>query len=124
VLEARDIDGWSEFVLTRLLAEGASAGQTVHDLIERMASLAPGAPALAPILPLSMAAAAVEAMLADRTMRARAIDCWRLAALIAAEVLAMQAERPDHASPDLAALRNRLRADPAILDPTSLSRPG
>lgn len=88
-----------------------------------MAGRAPGAPALALILPLSMAAAAVEAMLADHTMRARAIDCWRLAALIAAEVLAMQAERPDHASPDLAALRDRLRVDPAILDPANLGRP-
>ena len=115
MLEARDIDNWSEFVLTRLLAEGGSACATVLDLVARMADQAPRAPALAPILPLSMAAAAVEAMLADRVARARVADTWRLAALIGAEVLAMQSERPDRPPPDVAALRDRLREDPAIL---------
>jgi hypothetical protein len=91
VLTAREIDELCEFVLARLLARDASALATARSLVAHLARVHPGVDALTPVLPLSMAATALQDMLSGPEARAQADGAWRMAALIGAEVLALQA---------------------------------
>lgn len=107
------------FILERLAAEAAGPAQVTavtRELIAHLAQTRPEAPALSPVLPLSMAAAAMETMLAGPAARRVAEEAWRMAALIAAEVLALQAEAEQGAPPPaIAALQARLEAGPGLL---------
>lgn len=108
---APEIDGFCEMVLVGVTGDRPDPDGTVRALVTKMAADRPEAPALSPVLPLAMAAAAIETMLAGPEARAAAAAVWRAAALIAAEVLALQAEAPDH-PPRLARLAARW---PAVL---------
>jgi hypothetical protein len=113
VITAQEIDELCERVLAQLLAEGASAPGAARDLIAHLAQSRPDSPALTPVLPLSMAAVSIEGMLAGPEARARADSAWRMAALIGAEVLALQAEGDNQVAPRIGALWDRLqRTDP------------
>lgn len=92
MLTTGDIDELCEFVLSRLMAEGGSAEAVAEALVARLAVAHPEIDALTPILPLSLAAVALDEMLAGTEARAQADGAWRMAALIGAEVLALQAE--------------------------------
>lgn len=115
MIVGQDIDGWVEFVLAGLLAEEGTVDSVSRALVAEMAARHPHAPALLAVLPLSMAAAAIEAMLAEPRVRGQAEITWRVAALMASEVLALQIEAESGLPPDLAALNGRLGADPAAL---------
>ena len=109
----RDIDELVEYVLAELLANDAGVETVSLALVGKMAADHPGAPALVPVLPLSMAAAAIEGMLAEPRAQGLAELSWRMSALIATEVLALQIELGPRA--DLAALQDRLSRDPEAL---------
>jgi hypothetical protein len=115
VFTTREIDAACEFVLARIEAgaaePGASGSDAVRALVEQMADHQPDASALSPVLPLALAAAALDEMLDGPAAQTAARALWRGAALLAAEVLALQAQTPD-APPRLAALAARLRASP------------
>lgn len=108
MLTAREIDELCAFVLDRLAQPAGDPARAAQDLIDHLARLRPDAPALCPVLPLAMAAAALEGMLEGPEPRRAAQGAWRMAALIAAEVLALQAE--GDASPSVATLQARLAA--------------
>jgi hypothetical protein len=110
VFTAREIDDLCELVLAQLLADGATAPAAAHDLVAHLAAHRPDTPALAPVLPLSMAAASLEGMLAGPEARARADGAWRMAAMIGAEVLALQAEAGGASAPRIGALFARMQA--------------
>lgn len=107
MLTAREIDEACEFVLHRVLGAAPTGRDAARALVAELAHRFPDAPALSPVLPLAMAAAAVEGMLAGDAARETAATIWRDCALIAAEVLALQFEAPG-APPRLAALAARL----------------
>lgn len=117
VLSGHEIDGMCAFVLERLASDAAGpaeAAAVARDLVAHLAATRPEAPALSPVLPLSMAAAALEAMLAGPAARRAAEEAWRMAALIGAEVLALQAEAGQGAPPPaIAALKARLEGGEA-----------
>jgi hypothetical protein len=116
VLTTREIDELCEFVLARLLADGASPDATAWSLVAHLALTHPGADALTPVLPLSMAAASLQEMLAGPEAGAQAQGVWRMAALIGAEVLALQAgmrrEPPGSAVPCIGLLWSRMQKRP------------
>ena len=107
----REIDDLCEFVLNSATRAGATAQGAAQALVGRIASSHPGAPALGPVLPLAMAAAALETMLDDESDRAAAVTLWRAAALIAAEVLALQVRAGATAGPTVGELRARFGQD-------------
>lgn len=88
------------------MAPAADPVRVAHELIAHLADRWPQAPALSPVLPLAMAASALEAMLDGDEARGAARGAWRMAALVGAEVLALQAETGNQA-PTVAALRAR-----------------
>lgn len=107
LLTAQEIDEACEFVLHRVLGAAPAGIGVALLLVADLARRFPDAPALSPVLPLAMAAAAVEGMLAGDRARETAAAIWRDCALIAAEVLALQAEAPG-VPPPLSALAARL----------------
>jgi hypothetical protein len=92
VFTTREIDDLCEFILRRATETGADADSAVAALVARIARTHPQAPALGPVLPLAMAATALEAMIEDAADRHTAAARWRAAALIAAEVLGLQVQ--------------------------------
>jgi hypothetical protein len=107
VFTAREIDEACEFVLHRVAGAAPTRDDAAHALVAHLARHHPDAPALSPVLPLAMAAAALEGMLDGEAARRAAAAIWRDCALIATEVLALQAESPQ-VPPRLAALAARL----------------
>lgn len=106
VLSAQDIDDVCAFALERLAAPAADPVRVAQDLVAHLAAGWPQAPALTPVLPLAMAASALEGMLDGDEARHAAQGAWRMAALIGAEVLALQSETENQA-PTVAALHAR-----------------
>ena len=119
MIGAQEIDDWVEFVLAGMLAQDGTVETVSRAMVDGMAARHPDAPALTAVLPLSMAAAAIEGMLAEPQMQGLAERTWRVAALMATEVLALQAQSQVQSAaglpPDLAALKARLRNDPGAL---------
>jgi hypothetical protein len=115
MLSDHDIDELSERVLSRLLVDGATVTETARALVAEMAALRPDAPALLCVLPMSMAAAAIEGMLTNGQPRRIAPEAWRIAALLAAETLSLHDRTSDAPAPTIAALWAHLRADPQAL---------
>lgn len=107
----REIDDLCEFVLRSVARAGTTAEGAARALVARIASSDPDAPALGPVLPLAMAAAALETMLDDESDRRAAATLWRAAALIAAEVLALQVQAGVAAGPTVGQLRARFGQD-------------
>lgn len=112
MLSARDIDEACESILQRVVGAEAMPPDLAAALVADLARRFPQAPALSPVLPLAMAASALEAMIEGVPARLAAAALWRDCALVAAEVLALQAEHPDEA-PSLATLAARLGAEAA-----------
>lgn len=96
VLSAHEIDDLCDFVLQRLAGRDADPERTAHDLLAHLAASHPDAPALSPVLPLAMSAATLEEMLNGPETQRAAAGAWRMAALLGAEVLAMQSQTPGH----------------------------
>jgi len=95
-LQPAEIDVLVEFVVERILAPETSSQRVVRDLVMRMAQDFPQAPALTPVLVLSIAANGLDETLADTTGRpSPAFNLWRMAALVANDVMAMQNNEPD-----------------------------
>ena len=92
VLTAQEIDDLCAFALERLTGRGADPHRAMADLVAHLARTRPEAPALSPILPLALAASALESVLNGDESRQAAQGTWRIAALLAAEVLAIQAD--------------------------------
>lgn len=111
VISALDIDGLCESVLRQVTGPQATTGSAAvaAGLVAELARRHPQAPALTAVLPLALAAAALDEMLGGEADRRAARDLWRAAALVAAEVLALQTEAaPEAPPPAAAALAARL----------------
>lgn len=88
------IDALAEFVVVRILEKGACARRVAGQLVEHLAQQTPQAHALTATLVLTIAANGIEETLgAGGTATASARDVWRMAALLAVDVMAMQNAR-------------------------------
>lgn len=108
MLSAQEIDRWSEFVLDRVAGQGLPATDVAQVLVAAMAAERPAAPALGAVLPLTLAAAGIETLLGGNDAWRASAELWRAAAMLAAEVLAIEAGRgagPGRAAPTMAELR-------------------
>jgi hypothetical protein len=110
VFTAREIDDLCEFLLQRATGTVTDAEGAVAALVARIARSHPQAPALGPVLPLALAAAALETMLDDAADRRAAAAFWRAAAMIGAEVLGLQMQTGTGAAPTVRDLALRLAA--------------
>lgn len=95
-LQPTEIDLLGEFVLERLLAPGGSARHAVRDLVVHMAQRHPRAQALSPVLVLAIVANGLDETLAEsaRPTGTTASDLWRMATLLATDVMALDHEAP------------------------------
>jgi len=90
-LQPSEIDLLGEYVLERLLAPGGTARHAVRDLVTHMARKHPAAQALAPVLVLAIVANGLDETLADADrMAGTAADLWRMATLLATDVMALE----------------------------------
>jgi hypothetical protein len=99
-----EIDLLGEYVLERLLAPGGSARCAVRDLVMHMAREHPHAQALSPVLVLAIVANGLDETLAevDRPAGTAAADLWRMATLLATDVMALEQEHaPRHSVAEL-----------------------
>ncbi|GAB4261705.1 MAG: hypothetical protein Kow0013_06460 [Pararhodobacter sp.] len=88
---AEQIDALTELVVQRLLVDGVPARRIAPEVAARLSAQTPGLPALCVSMPIMLAASAIEEMLgAGAQAKDIAQDAWRTAALIGAEVLALQ----------------------------------
>ena len=95
-LPPSEIDHLGEFVLERLMAPGGSARHAVRDLVVHMACHHPGAQALSPVLVLAIVANGLDETLMDPAVPpgTMACDLWRMATLLAADVIALGDDNP------------------------------
>lgn len=93
-----EIDSLGEFVLERLFAPGGSARQTARDLVVHMAQAHPFAQALSPVLVLAIVANGLDETLAEAEgSYSMATDLWRMATLMATDVMALEQDtQPRH----------------------------
>lgn len=95
MLSPAQIDALGEFVVVRILENGACARRVAGQLVEQIAQQHPQAHALTATLVLTIAANGIEETLgAGGTATASAHDVWRMAALLAVDIMAMQSARP------------------------------
>lgn len=98
-LQSTEIDLLGEYVLERLLAPGGTARQAVRDLVTHMAQEYPAAQALSPVLVLAIVANGLEETLADTDLSAGTTsDLWRMATLLATDVMALEHDAPPRRS--------------------------
>ena len=92
VWDIDQIDALTEAVVQRLLVDGGTARGMASEIAAYLAEHRPDLPALCVALPFTLAAASIEEMLgAGEQARAAARDAWRVAALIGADALAVEA---------------------------------
>ncbi|MEZ5752461.1 MAG: hypothetical protein R3D60_11010 [Paracoccaceae bacterium] len=85
------IDLLTEVVVQRLLVDKGSACPLAAELARDMARSAPAEPAITLLLPLTLAAAAIDEMLGAGTdARLAARDAWRAAALVGSEIAGLR----------------------------------
>jgi len=90
-LQPKEIDLLGEFVLERLLVPGGSARRATRDLVIHMAREHPCAQALSPVLVLAIVANGLDETLAETDGTAgKATDLWRMATLLATDVMALE----------------------------------
>jgi len=112
VWDVEQLDAMTEAVVQRVLIDGSGARAVAVGLAAELAATRPDLPALALALPFSLAAGGLEEMLgAAEDACAAAHRAWRMAALIGAEVLALQAVLGR--APTMADLAAHFRADAA-----------
>jgi hypothetical protein len=93
-LQLDDIDALAENVMHQVMAPGGSARSVAGLLVIRMAQHHPTAPALSPVLILAIVAHGIEGLLAEADAPSSTSgDLWRMATLLAADVLLLEAER-------------------------------
>lgn len=93
VFKGKSLDTLTETVVARLLVARDPGPKVARDLAGGLAVSDPDMPALALALPFSLAAASIDEMLgAGSEAHEAAVDAWRTAALIGAEVLALGTE--------------------------------
>jgi len=90
LLNPAEIDELGEFVVVRILEKDTCARRVARELVERIAQEHPQAHALTAALLLTIAANGIEETLGAGDTAAAARDVWRMAALLAVDVLAMQ----------------------------------
>lgn len=98
-LQPSEIDLLGEYVLERLLAPGGTARHAVRDLVVHMAQRHPRAQALSPVLVLAIVANGLDETLAEtaRPSGTNASDLWRMATLLATDVMALDHDSsPQH----------------------------
>jgi len=92
LLQPPDIDALAEDVMRQVSAPGGSARSVAGWLVTRMARHHPEAPALSPVLILAIVAHGIEGLLAEAdTQKSTAGDLWRIATLLATDVLVLEA---------------------------------
>ncbi len=92
VWDVEQLDALTEAVVQRLLIDASDARAVAGDILAQLLAVRPDLPALALALPFSLAAGGMEEMLgAGDDACAAAHRAWRMAALIGAEALALEA---------------------------------
>lgn len=90
-LQPTEIDSLGEFVLERLLAPGGTAREAARDLVLHMAQKHPTAQALSPVLVLAIVANGLdETLVMADGLCATVTDLWRMATLLATDVMALE----------------------------------
>lgn len=93
MLQAEQIDTLTEIVVQHLLIEGQSAHGLARIIAVRVHDLGRDLPALCVALPFTLAAGAIDEMLGGGAQaRAAAREAWRTAALIGADIVAIEIE--------------------------------
>ncbi|MCC5968437.1 MAG: hypothetical protein JJU15_00640 [Pararhodobacter sp.] len=92
-LSPAQIDALGEFVLERVMVPGSTPRGAVRDLVFTMAKQCPDTRALAPVLVLAIVANGLDETLNDSASpRSSATGLWRMAALVATDVMAMEGQ--------------------------------
>ena len=91
VLTTDEIDALTERVVQAVLGDESDAGPVAFAMARALAQDRPALPALMLALPFAMAGNAIESMLGGGIeARERAQACWRISALIAADLAVLQ----------------------------------
>lgn len=92
--DRQTLDSLTEFVVARLLVDRASARVVAAELVDRLIAQHPQLSAASAALPFTIAAGSIEEILgAGAEAQAAALDAWRVAALIGADALMIEAQQ-------------------------------